>query len=343
MSLATPLKMMGAPGSPYTRKMRAILRYRHIPYRLIYQGSPEHQSLPAPKIGLLPTFYLPGDAGPETPTTDSTPLIRLFEQEFEGRGVVPGDPVLAFLDALIEDYGDEWLTKAMFHYRWAYPADVEKAASILPLWSRINTPDAALEPFKKMIAERQISRLGVVGSNEVTAPVIEASYLRLLHKLDAHLQTQPFLLGERPSSCDFAIYGQLTCLVGFDPTPAAICVRETPRICAWVETMEDLSGLECDDGGWISRDAVPDTLRGILGEVGRVYAPYLVANAEAIADGRETLEASIDDRRWTQKPFPYQAKCLRWLRERYAALTAEDRSALDKVLAGTGCEALFSS
>ena len=68
MSLATPLKMMGAPGSPYTRKMRAILRYRHIPYRLIYQGSPEHQSLPAPKIALLPTFYLPGDAGPETPT-----------------------------------------------------------------------------------------------------------------------------------------------------------------------------------------------------------------------------------------------------------------------------------
>lgn len=341
MALPLPLKMMGAPGSPYTRKMRALLRYRHVPYRMILQGSPEHATLPRPRVALLPTFYLPDESGTVQAVTDSTPLLRRFERELSGRSVIPGDPVVAWLDALLEDYGDEWLTKAMFHYRWAYTADIDKAASILPLWRRIDVSDAELAPISKMIAERQISRLWVVGSNDVTRPVIESSYRRFLQLLDAHLQTQPFVLGRRPGAADFALYGQLTCLAIFDPTPSAICVETAPRVYAWVEVMEDLSGLEPADDGFATRETISDTQRALLAEVGRVHAPYLVANAAAIASGAEKLETEIDGARWEQKPFPYQAKCLRWLREAREALSAGDRSDLDAVLAGTGCEVLF--
>ena len=35
MSQKQPLKLKGAPGSPYTRKMLAYLRFRHIPYELL--------------------------------------------------------------------------------------------------------------------------------------------------------------------------------------------------------------------------------------------------------------------------------------------------------------------
>ncbi|MFT5579084.1 MAG: hypothetical protein ACI9WS_001842, partial [Paraglaciecola psychrophila] len=31
-------QLMGAPGSPYTRKMLGLMRYRHIPYRLERQS-----------------------------------------------------------------------------------------------------------------------------------------------------------------------------------------------------------------------------------------------------------------------------------------------------------------
>ena len=65
---------------------------------------------------------------------DSSPIIRRLEVEHAGRSVIPADPAMAFLDELIEDYADEWLTKAMFHYRWAYQDDIDKAAQILPLW-----------------------------------------------------------------------------------------------------------------------------------------------------------------------------------------------------------------
>jgi glutathione S-transferase len=342
MTLSTPLTLLGAPGSPYTRKMKALLRYRQIPHRMIFQGSAEHASLPHPKVPLLPTFYLPDASGQVEAVTDSTPLIRRFEAAFEGRSVLPPDPVVRFLDLLLEDFGDEWLTKAMFHYRWAYPADIEKARRILPLWSRVNVPDASLEPFSKGIAERQIERLRVVGSNEVTASVIESSYRRVLRLLDAHLQQHPYLMGERPGASDFAFYGQLTALVLFDPTPAAVALEESHRVYAWVEKMEDLSGIEVADDGWLGRDAIPATLRAMLGEVGRVYAPFLLANASAVEAGADQVEGTIDGCRWVQKPFPYQAKCLRWLREAREALVEDDRRALDALLAGTGCEALFA-
>ena len=48
---------------------------------------------------------------------DSTPLIRRLEDEFIGRGARPSDPALAWLCDLLEDWADEWVTKAMFHYR----------------------------------------------------------------------------------------------------------------------------------------------------------------------------------------------------------------------------------
>ena len=103
-----------------------------------------------------------------------------------------------------------------------------------------------IAPVQKMIGDRQISRLGVVGSNDVTAPVIEESYHSFLRAFDAQLQQSRFLFGERPASSDFGIMGQLTCLALFDPTPSAITADLAPRVYAWTEWMEDLSGTEVD-------------------------------------------------------------------------------------------------
>lgn len=336
------LRVVGIHGSPYSRKLLAALRYRRIPFSWIVKDSPEDHDLPQPRVVLLPQLITTDSAGTSVAVTDSTPMLRDLDRKFPGRELRPVDPVLGLLDALLEDWGDEWLTKCMFHYRWAFEADIAQASSILPRWSLPMRPDDLVKAGGAMFAARQIARLGVVGSNPVTAPVIEDSYRRALVVLSDHLANARFLLGARPAACDFAVYGQMTQLVGVEPTSRAIAYSTAPRVVAWIDVMEELSGLEPGDSDWMPRDRIPATMNAVLREVGRTYVPFLLANAAAIAAGSKTVECSIDGKPWTQQTFPYQAKCLGWLREEYSALSAADRRDADAILAGTGCEAVFA-
>ena len=265
-------KILGAIGSPYSRKLRAVYRYRRIPHLWIHQGSPEAEGLPKPRITLLPQVIADDERGELEARVDSTPLIRALEVRFPGmRSVIPTDLALAFVDALIE-----------------------------------------------------------------------GSFFRRLEILEDHLRGHRFVLGARPGAADFGLYGQLTQLALFDPTPMALTLERAPRVFAYADRVDDLSGLEPKPQEWFDRDALPETFQALLGEIGRCYAPFLLANAEALARGRERVECIIDGRPFQQSPFPYQGKCLEWLRHDYRSLSASDRAAVDRALNGSGCETLFA-
>lgn len=336
------LELTGAPGSPYTRKMIGVLRYRRIPHTIYWGNGNIPEGYPEPKVRLLPTFFFPdGEDGALVPVTDSTPIIRRLEREHGDRSVIPSDPTLKFINDLIEDYGDEWLTKAMFHYRWAHEADWRNAAPLLVYWGMNTAPADAAKSFADNFAKRQIERLYVVGSNDVTAETIETSYARLIELLDQLISRKGFVLGGRPASADFALYGQLTQLAIVEPTSAAITSKISPRVRAWIDLMDDLSGLDPDEDDWFTAEEAKEALGPLLAEIGRTYAPALIANAKAVAAGAESFETEIDGRPWTQPVFKYQAKCLQWLRDDHAALTDNVRGAVDALLADTGCDTLF--
>lgn len=345
MASQEPVRLAGGTGSPYTQKMVALLRYRRIPYAVMW-GQPDQAcdalGVEKPSPIFMPTFFFQEDDG-IVARCDSTPIIRRLEQMYPGRSVLPEDPALAFVDYLIEDFADEWCTKYMFHYRWYPQQDADNAGTLLPLGMDVSMPKEQWGQTKKWIADRQIGRLYVVGSNDTTAPVIDASYRRFLAAMESHLASQKYMLGGRPAAGDFGLYGQLTQLVGFDPTPRAIAHEVSPRTVAWVDHMRDQSGLEPEDSDWLAPEDQPDSLRGLLTEIGRVYAPAQLANARAVQAGEKTWESEIDGSPWTQQSFPYQAKCLLWTNERYRALGADDRARVDALLAGTGVEAMLST
>lgn len=344
MTAQQPIRLVGGTASPYTQKMVALLRYRRVPYAVTW-AQPDQAcdalGVEKPKPIFHPTFFFSGDQGLKA-ECDSTPIIRRLEEMYPGRSVLPDDPALAFIDYLIEDFGDEWCTKYMFHYRWYPEADADNAGTLLPLGMEVSLPPDALQQFKQFFTDRQVGRLYVVGSNDTTAPVIDASYRRFLAAMENHLANQKFMLGNRPGAGDFGLYGQLTQLVGFDPTPRAIAHEVSPRTVAWVDQMSDQSGLEPSEQDWIALDDQPESLRGLMEEIGRVYAPAQLANARAVQAGEKTWESEIDGARWTQQTFPYQAKCLQWTNERYRALGDADRSRVDALLQGTGVEMMLS-
>lgn len=105
--------------------------------------------------------------------------------------------------------------------------------------------------------------------------------------------------------------------------------------------MEDQCGLEPQESDWTPLEDMPHSLKDLLSEIGGVYVPALLANANAVEAGEKTWESTIDGAKWTQQSLPYQAKCLKWINEQYRALTGSDRARVDAVLAGTGCEGSF--
>jgi len=343
MTIEHPITIGGAFSSPYSMKMRAVLRYRRIPFRWVLRNS-KWDDLPDVPVKIIPVLVFPDADGNHGETmVDSSPQIDRLESDFSGRSLVAADPALAFIDFLIEDYADEWVTKAMYHYRWTYAPDIEKAGRLLPLDQDLQAGDDTLVRAHDYIIDRQVGRRALVGSTDANQPIIEGSYERLLDLMQRHLGRHDFMVGNRPGRGDFAIYGQLKPMLWWDPTPMAIAVERAPRVVNWIERVDDLSWWEVDgDAGWFATDALPPTVHELLAEIGSTYAPFMVANTTALETGADEVVCEIGGAEYRQGPFRYQGKCHAWLRDAYAALDTTSRTTVDGLLAGTGCEALLA-
>lgn len=320
-------KLYGGGGSPYSMKMRAILRYRRIPFNW-YQITPAmRENLKHDGPPVIPILELPEDGSLHV---DSTPLAHLLEERHAERSIIPEDPAVAYLSDLIEDMGDEWCTKMMFHYRWY--REVDQAYSSRQIISD-NTPGVRgdeLDRLAAAIRDRQVLRMPLVGCTPQNAPKIEQSYQELLDILDSFVTRDEFLLGTRPSLGDFALFGQLKTLAS-DHTPMLIMRERAPSVYDWVRRLDDASGIE---GEWHSFEQLRPAVRSLLEFTGRWYLPFLEANAEALANGDEQVQVTLDGQAWSQAPFKYQAKCYDRLRKRLAQVDSEP---LRNLLADTNC------
>ena len=321
-------RILGAEISPYSVKVRSYFRYKKIPHEWVPRdanATPEFQK--HAKLPLIPLVLTPE----EQAIQDSTPIIERLEAEHPEPSIHPKDVPLAFLSALIEEFGDEWGNKWMFHYRWAAEADQNSAGERIVQSMMPGAEGDQLTAMVDNIKGRMVNRVWFVGSNERTAPQIEASWNEAVDLLEAHLAGRDFLFGARPSFGDFGLWGQVY-NAWTDPTCGGILNDRASSVVAWVERMLEPKGA----GDFESWDTLEPTLAPFIeSQVGRLFLPWSDANAKALEAGAEEFSVELAGRTWDQKPQKYHARSLGKLRERYAAVA--DKSALDPILEKSGC------
>jgi glutathione S-transferase len=327
MPPADAYRIFGAEVSPYSVKVRSYFRYKQIPHEWLQRTPttlPEYQK--HAKLPIIPLVVTPDGQGIQ----DSTPILEKLEAHFPEPSIHPGDPVAAFVSTLVEEFGDEWGNKWMFHYRWAREADQVSASERIVQSMK---PDAAGDELAQMAAgirERMIGRVWFVGSSPQTAPQIEESFQAGMRQLETHLDGRDYLFGARPAFGDFGLWGQIY-NAWTDPTPGAFLRQNAPNVCAWCERMLDPKA----GGDFEPWSRLADSFTPFLRDhVGALFLPWSVANAKAIADGAEEFSVELAGRTFTQKPQKYHAKSLRALREKYAAAKSSE---LDAALEAVGC------
>jgi len=329
--MRTHYRLLGGPGSPYSLKMRAILRYRRLPHHWIvpngYLGSGGELREAGKRV--IPVLQYPDG----TYWADSTPLAYDLEQRHPGdRSILPPDPGQAFLSHLIEDMADELLVNAMFDLRWGAVADQDFCAQRQLSGWMSPVPSATLAQRMAKFTERQTGWRAVLVQGDNHAILMDL-YARVLNLMETMLDTSLFLFGGRPSLADFGLYAQL-CQCALDPSASALMRASSPRTFQWTQTLDDCSGI---DGEWASANDTSASVQAMLRVVGEFYMPFLLAHARAMAEGKDTFTAPIGERTWQGRPERYKLKCLIWLRRELAEMPAEARESIRPLLAQTGC------
>ena len=321
----------GALGSPYSMKMRALFRYRRIDHKWSHGMYAQQVAAEKVKAPVIPVIEYPDGSY----HNDSTPVIYDLEDRHKSRSVVPVDPVMAFIAHLLEDFADEWLTKAMFGYRWLEEVDQLQMSRWLSFDSLkgggLEVSQKAAEYFRS----RQVGRMALVGCTRENFSLIEDSTRRVMTALENHVVNEHWFFGSRPSLAEFGIYGQYSQL-GVDPTAQAIMRSDFPYSFRWLQHVDDASGIE---GTWDKSDLpLKKVVEQLLAEVGRVYVPFLLANEAAVLAEQKTFRIEIDGMPYEQGTFKYQIKCLADMRRRYARIEGKDRQRLDAILDVAQCK-----
>jgi len=320
-------KLYGGGGSPYSQKMRAILHYRRLPFDWIQITPAIRSQIKHDGPPVIPILRLPED---QSLHVDSTPLAFMLEERHSDRSIIPDDPAMAFVSHLIEDLGDEWVTKMMFHYRW--DLEIDQMYSSRQIISD-NSPGLRGDELKQAaeaIRQRQVERMPLVGCTKQNKPIIESSFHDLLAILDTFATRDEFIFGTRPSLADFGLFGQLRTLAS-DHTSMLIMRNTVPSVYDWVRRLEDSSGIE---GEWHDFADMRGAVNELLKFSARYYLPFLQANANAHAEEADTVTVDLAGRIFEQPTFKYQVKCYDRLRK---VFQNEQTDALRGLLAETGC------
>lgn len=258
--MSAQYKLYGCEFSPYTGKVRAYLNYKKANYTEIFSSAFQYATVIRPRTGVM---FVPILITPENEALqDSSVIIDTLEKRLPQRAITPNTPAQKLACSLIELYGDEWMVPMpSMHYRWNYPENRDFLYGQFGGIALPYAPELVKRILGKKISQRfsgYVPKLGLVGEIK---DAIEQRHEQLLASLQQHFQQYKYLLGDRPSMADFAMFGPLYAHLYRDPAAGKIMRAQAPLAVEWIERLRKPIN---DIGDWAPNDEVPQAALDIL-------------------------------------------------------------------------------
>lgn len=326
-----PLAVWGSELSPFTLKLRALLAYAELPYRMLPEQGSRRENLAALlRIQLAkqrrtalryPTFSAL-DEYPLVPflltstavAYDSSALARWIDDLHPPSPgpLVPGDPSLAFAAQLIDEAFDEFGLYLVHHARWVVSATTNDAGERLAAEFARVLPPGTRPVFARRFAARQVRRLPYLFSvapagaaidglpAERTPPARDGfppTHRLLAHAWEAYLDGVEAVVREQPY-----LLGERFTLADAsvygqlgmnlkDPTAADVMQRRAPATVRWLCAIRD--GQHVGSRGAL---AISIRLRGLLDAINRTFVSLMVQNESAYDAARAAGETLFNER-----------------------------------------------
>lgn len=206
-------------------KIRSILSFKNVQYaRIAVLGPSLLELMKRSAVRKVPALDIDGRL-----IVDSTDIAHEIERLFPEPSILPSDPRLRGLSHALEDWSDEALYFLGLYFQWLEPRGkpmVRKAFGASPLGLAM-----------RLFYQRRISRqlLGQ-GTARKSPAHIAMDLRREFESLAGMLARQPFLLGDQPYLCDFAVNAQLVYLSR--PPGSAEILREFEALVAYMDRMK---------------------------------------------------------------------------------------------------------
>ena len=353
--------------SLYSAKARAYLIKQHIDFDDISPADPHYDTVIRPAIGrwIIPVMETPNDEIVQ----DGTSIIEWFESRDMARlPAYPQSPRHLITSLIMEIFGGEGMLRPAMHYRWNFDAD--NLDFILQQFGLFAMPNVAPEDRRDMAlhaAGRMRKAAVFFCVTPETAPHIEAAYEEMLAEFNAHFAAQPYLLGGAPTIGDYGLFASLFPHLGRDPHPLKMMQNQAPMLFRWTERMRNPSSDMVEfigrDESLLGDDAVPDTLKTLLRRVASDYLPEIEAmiafSNEWLAENQPAPKEVVGGKslgrgigtcafEWRGQTvsvvvMPYRIFMLQRIQDAYDALGADDRKAIDALLAETGLSDIMTA
>ena len=203
------------PSSPFAEKIRAILGYKNLAWKSVFQPmvmpKPDMQSLTG-GYRRIPILQIGNQI-----ICDTMLICDVLEHISPEKTLYPKGLKGAARTVA------QWADSMLFPVAMAYNFQPAGAAHVFK--------DQPPENLKAFGADRQAMRGGAPRMNPADAAATYKSYLR---RISSMLDGQNFLLGNMPSVADFAVYHPLWFTRKIVP-PVANVLDATPAVLAWMD------------------------------------------------------------------------------------------------------------